>query len=162
MGSGNESCHEGEVAGHRRGLLERKVGVSQDPFPRSWGAARRYCLNPLAYLLACTRSCVCLCSFLGVEATLLVGVCVYARMCVGGCQWLGLNSVIPAAVGDASCGGRSGWRAGERGRLARAACAGTENIRRRPGRAALQQCRPGRCARGGSERIPAPQPLALR
>lgn len=47
---------------------------------------------------------------------------------------------------------------GLRGRLARAACAGTENIRRRPGRAALQQCRAG--ARG--EEVSAFRPPSRR
>lgn len=44
-------------------------------------------------------------------------------------------------VGGAVVGARAEW-----GRLARTACAGTENIRRRPGRAVRQQCRAG--ARG--------------
>lgn len=66
------------------GFWKERLGLSRGPFPRSWGAARRYCLNPLACLLACTRSCVCLCSFLGRETTLLVGVCVSACVCVGG------------------------------------------------------------------------------
>lgn len=61
------------------------------------------------------------------------------------------------AVGDASSGGRGGWLSGREGRLALAAYAGTEKHppEARPGGAPTAA---GRCAPGGSERIPTPQP----
>lgn len=98
----------------------------------------------LASLLVCGLMCASV-ELLRTRAT-LVGVCVCARACAWG-----------MAVGDASCGGRGGWLSGREGRLARAAYAGTEKHppEARPGGAPTA---PGRCAPGGSERIPTPQP----
>lgn len=129
--------------GMSRGLLERKVGAEPGSLSQKL-AGRRCYFNPLACLLVWERSCVCLCSFLGPEATLLVGVCI----CVHACICVGVP-VVRAQPRDSCCpwscqlwmGGGAARRVGakaERERLARAAPSGTENIRRRPGRAVLQ------------------------
>lgn len=105
-------------------------------------------LEPVACKPAAVPAHVCTCGASQDQGHPCWCVCVCARV---GARAGGM------AVGDASSGGRGGWLSGREGRLARAAYARTEKHppEARPGGAPTAA---GRCAPGGSERIPTPQP----
>lgn len=72
--------------GRSRGLLERKIGAEPGSLSQKLGSSGEVLVQSTCMPVGGAGSCVRLCSFLGPEATLLVGVCICVHACIYLCR----------------------------------------------------------------------------